>query len=210
MFNTLAYRIALSSIFLAAVTFFIGALLACQEKAKVEDEPLPEGVVLQKFEKTELISKSICTEQLKAFTILSNSKNALKIMADSGLYYTKYIYRIYLLPDKTFTGTLSSKNYESGSGSAIGKISIKKLAGIWIEKEGQLILTGLGKVRKVKRLTANQREEEVKEVNFEIVLNDSFENMEEIPEEQRTTVLSIENSSVGPKEEKIEEICQSL
>ncbi len=106
MLNTVAYRIALSSIFLAAVTFFIGALLACQEKAKIEEVALPEGVVLQKLDKAELLSRSIWTDELKAFTILSNSKNPLKIMSDSGLYYSKSVYKIYLLPNMTFTGTL--------------------------------------------------------------------------------------------------------
>ncbi len=210
MLNTVAYRIALSSIFLAAVTFFIGALLACQEKAKIEEVPLPEGVVLQKLDKAELLSRSICTDQLKAFTILSNSKNPLKIMSDSGLYYSKSVYKIYLLPNMTFTGTLSSKNYENGSDSALEETSTKKITGAWLENKSQLILTGLGKIRKVKRLAANQREEDVKEIKFELVLNDSFENIEAIPEEQRTTVVSIENSSVGPKEQKIEEICKPL
>lgn len=209
MLNTVAYRIALSSIFLAAVTFFIGALLACQEKEKVEETPLPEGVILQKLEKTEILSRSICTDKLKAFTILSNSKNPLKIMSDSGLYYSKHVYKIYLLPNMTFTGTRSSKNFESASDSAIEKNSTKQLDGIWLEKDNQLALSGLGKIRKVKRLKPEQREEDVKEVTLELVLND-FQEINELTEEQRTIVLSIENSSVGPKEQKIEDICQSL
>lgn len=212
MFNTLAYRVAISSIFFAAVTIFLGALLACQEDLKDEPESLPPGVVLQKVSTTELISKSICTDQLKAFTLLSNAANPLVDKSPDGLYHTKHVYRIYVLPNKTFTGTHSYKLFEASSGSAVEKANLVKLSGAWAEKDEQIILFGVGKLRRVKRLAQNQRVEDVKESQIELVPN-SLPNQKTSDAEtvkDIATVLTVENASVGPNDQKIEDICQGL
>lgn len=209
MFNKIDLSKAGLSILLTSVVSIGLGLVACQDKEKQNygEETEISDVLLQKIEKGELVSKVICDDKIQVYNILGNLKTPLKIESPDKYFYTNYIFKIYLLADKSYTGSMTSKTFDAVSNAPIREAKVQNLTGVWIEKKDGLELLGLGRIRKVKvpAKTEDQKEKaaEKETSKIELVIS-SAANRELI---KKATQLSIEQVAEGPEGQKISDIC---
>lgn len=223
MFNKEDLQTVFMSILLTGVIVFALSLMACQDnyKKQVEESAEFADVNMQKIEKGELISKAVCTESSKNYTILTNIKTPLKIESEDKYFYLSYTFKLYLLPDKTYSGSLTVKGFDTASNSPIQAPRTQALQGLWSEKNNMILLMGLGKIRKIKSpvpvtenpepqsaeaASADQVEKiEPKFVNKVELMIDSLVHQSSL--NKKITELTIESASEGPNGQKLDEIC---
>lgn len=211
MLNKTDLNKAALSMLLTGVFTFALALVACQESNKdYTEKDDSKDVVLLKIESGELLSKAVCTDKLQVYSILSNAKNPLKVESkDNKYYYTNFIFKIYLLPDKSFTGSLVSKVFDTHSGAPIHEAKTKTLNGVWVEKEGTIDLLGLGKIRKVK-VEANSSETENKADSSTSKIELFISSTDDSSLVKKATQLFVDQAAKGPFEQDVADICQPV
>ncbi len=218
MFNKEDLQTVFMSILLTGVIVLALGLVACQDSVKkaVEDSTEFRDADIQRIEleKGELLSKAVCTDNSQTYTVLTNIKNPLKIDSLDKSFYTSYVLKIYLLPDKTYSGSVTTKTFETASNSPVREAKVQSLKGIWIEKKALLELVGLGKIRKVKQAVPNSeaKENETKDEKIAPKFVDKVELMISSLAQQsrlnkKITVLTSEPAQEGPDGQKLSEIC---